>query len=117
MAPERFETRIDAMPEFWQFLNGLLPQDLIAELVQNDLDAGAHRTRIAFETDRFTCEGDGAPVDAIGWKRLSFIRGAGDEVPCKLHRIGVKNHGLKTCFTLGDEIALSSAGRQIKQTL
>ena len=45
------------------------------------------------------------------------MRGAGDKAPRKQHRIGVKNHGLKTCFTLGDEIAISSDGKVFKQTL
>jgi hypothetical protein len=110
-------TRFDSEPEFWQYLNGLTQEDLIAELIQNELDAEATHTRICFEADRFVCEGDGMPVDADGWIRLSFVRGAGKDAPRKRHRIGVKNHGLKTCFTLGDDIVIQSAGQRFEQTL
>lgn len=107
----------DAEPEFWQFLNNLTHEDLIAELVQNELDAGSTRTSIRFEEDRLICEGNGKPVDGEGWIRLSFIRGAGKDAPRKRERIGVKNHGLKTCFRLGDEIVIRSDGKLTKQTL
>ena len=63
------------------------------------------------------CEGDGRPVDEDGWKRLRSIQGAGNKVPAKRGKIGVKNHGLKTAFTIGDEIQLSSDGKKIIQTL
>ena len=117
MNDERYITRFDAEPEFWQYLNGLSHADLIVELVQNELDARATHTRIAFEADRLISEGDGEPVDDEGWKRLSFVRGAGKDAPRKRHRIGVKNHGLKTCFTIGDEILIQSGGKRCKQTL
>ena len=110
-------TEADWVPSFWNFLLKLEREDLIAELVQNDLDQGATRTVISFERDRLVCEGNGRSVDADGWKRLRSIQGAGDEVPAKSRKIGVKNHGLKTAFTIGDEIQLSSAGRSIIQTL
>ena len=110
-------TEADWVPSFWNFLLKLEREDLIAELVQNDLDQGATRTVISFERDRLVCEGNGRPVDADGWKRLRSIQGAGDEVPAKSRKIGVKNHGLKTAFTIGDEIRLSSAGCSIIQTL
>lgn len=117
MAAPRYIARYDAEPEFWQFLSGLTQADLITELIQNELDAGATRTVIRIEVDRLTCEGNGAQVDEEGWTRLSFIRGAGKDAPRKQHRIGIKNHGLKTCFTVGDEIVVRSGGRFIKQTL
>jgi hypothetical protein len=109
--------RVDAVPEVWQFLNGLSYKDLIAELVQNELDAEAKRTCISFKAKGLVCEGDGIPVDPEGWTRLSYFRGAGEHAPRKRHRIGVKNHGLKTCFTLGDEIVIRSDGKLFKQTL
>src|SRR5260370_23684605 len=112
-----FITRFDAEPEFWQFLSGLRHEDIITELIQNELDADSTRTRITFDSESFSCEGNGKSIDADGWKRLSFVRGAGQQAPRKRFRIGVKNHGLKTCFTLGDEINLSSAGKAFKQTL
>lgn len=110
-------TEADWVPSSWNFLLKLKHEDLIAELVQNDLDQGATRTVISFERDRLLCEGNGRPVDADGWRRLRSIQGAGDEVPAKSHKIGVKNHGLKTAFTIGDEIRLSSAGCSIIQIL
>jgi hypothetical protein len=116
-AQAEFVTESDWVPAFWNFLNGLDRDDLIAELVQNDLDQGAARTVISFEQDRLVCEGNGKPVDAEGWMRLRKIQGAGHTVPANRGKIGVKNHGLKTAFTIGDEIRLFSTGRTITQTL
>lgn len=112
-----FVTEADWIPNFWNFLLGLDHDDLVAELVQNDLDQQATRTVITFEQDRLVCIGDGKPVDTNGWRRLRMIHGAGDNVPAKRHKIGVKNHGLKTAFTIGDEIQIFSAGKTITQTL
>ena len=112
-----FVQRFDAEPQFWQFLRGLRSDDLIVELIQNDLDANASRTSIAFTSDRLICQGDGEPVTKDGWRRLSFVMGAGVEVESKQFRIGVKNHGLKACFWLGDEIIVRSDGRRMIQTL
>ena len=109
--------RFDAEPQFWQFLKGLRSDDLIVELIQNDLDAKASRTSITFTPDRLICQGDGEPVSEDGWQRLSFVMGAGVEVERKRFRIGVKNHGLKACFWLGDEIVVRSDGRRMIQTL
>ena len=52
-----------------------------------------------------------------GWRRLSFVMGAGAEVESKRFRIGVKNHGLKACFWLGDDIIVRSNGLRMVQTL
>lgn len=112
-----FVTEADWIPSFWNFLLGLNRDDLIAELIQNDLDQNATRTVISFEQDRLVCEGNGKPVDPEGWQRLRKIQGAGDSVPPKRGRIGVKNHGLKTAFTIGDEIRISSDGQSVSQTL
>ena len=112
-----FVQRFDAEPQFWQFLKGLRPDDLIVELIQNDLDANASRTSITFASDRLICQGDGEPVSEDGWRRLSFVMGAGVEVESKQFRIGVKNHGLKACFWLGDEIIVRSDGLRMIQTL
>lgn len=109
--------RFDAEPQFWQFLSGLHADDLIVELIQNDLDANASRTSITFTPDRLICQGDGEAVSEDGWRRLSFVMGAGDEVESKRFRIGVKNHGLKACFWLGDEIIVRSNGLRMVQTL
>ena len=113
----RYVTKFDAIPGFWNYLVGLDRDDLIAELVQNDLDQQATRTVISFERTCLICEGNGKPVDPEGWQRLQMILGAGDEVPAKRSRLGVKNHGLKAAFTIGDEIRLMSDGQTIVQTL
>ena len=112
-----FVTEFDSIPGFWNYLNGLDCNDLIAELIQNDLDQDATRTDISFERTCLICEGNGAPVDPEGWQRLRKILGAGDKVPAKRSRFGVKNHGLKTVFTIGDEFRLMSDGKAIVQTL
>ena len=112
-----FQTTFDGVPAFWNFLLGLKQDDLIAELVANDLDQGATRTIISFEQGQLVCEGNGNPVDSDGWKRLRIIQGAGVEVLEKRGKIGVKNHGLKTAFKIGDEIVVSSDGQTITQTL
>ena len=112
-----FVTEADWIPSFWNFLLKLDRYDLIAELVQNDLDQDATRTSITFEEGHLVCEGNGKPVESDGWQRLRNIHGAGERVPAKRGKIGVKNHGLKTAFTIGDEIRLLSAGQAIIQTL
>ena len=113
----QFVTEVDETPAIWNFLLGLDRNDLIAELVQNDLDQDATNTVIEFQRDQLVCEGNGTPVDSDGWKRLRYMLGAGHSVHAKRGKIGVKNHGLKTAFAIGDELHLSSAGRKIVQTL
>ena len=113
----RFVTEADWIPGFWNYLLDLDRDDLVAELIQNDLDQDATRTVISFEEDRLVCEGNGKPVEAEGWLRLRKIQGAGHSVPAKRGKIGVKNHGLKTAFTVGDELQIMSAGQSIIQTL
>ena len=112
-----FVSNADWIPGFWNYLLDLKAEDLIAELIQNDLDQDATRTVVSFEEDRLICEGNGKPVDEQGWQRLRVIQGAGYEVRAKTGKIGVKNHGLKTAFTIGDELRLASAGHFIVQTL
>ena len=116
-AGSEFVSEADWVPDFWNFLLGLDPEDLIPELVQNDIDQDATRTIISFERNRLVCEGNGRPVDSAGWQRLRKIRGAGESVPAKHGKIGVKNHGLKAAFTLGDRLELLSDGQAIVQTL
>jgi len=112
-----FVLKTDQAPEFWQFLNGLRGDDLLVELIVNELDAHSSQTDIRFEPDRLVCTGNGHPIDAGGWGRLSFIKGAGHLVAAKVGLLGVKNHGLKACFTIGNTIRLRSDGQQILQTL
>ena len=117
MSETRFVQLFDSVPQFWQFIRGLRIEDLLVELVQNELDANATRTSITFTPDRLICQGDGEPVSEAGWRRLSRLAGAGDQVDAKRFSIGVKNHGLKACFRLGDDIIVRSDGRQTIQTL
>ena len=117
MSDTNFVQQFDVVPQFWQFLSGLRFDDLIVELIQNELDANASCTSITFTPDRLVCQGDGEPVSEDGWERLSYVMGAGDQVERKQFRIGVKNHGLKACFRLGDEIILRSDGHRMIQTL
>ena len=117
MTTTNYVQRFDQVPHFWQFVRGLRTDDLIVELIQNDLDANARRTTISFELDRLVCQGDGQPVEVDGWERLSYVMGAGDQVESKQFRIGVKNHGLKACFSLGDDIVIRSDGLRTFQTL
>ena len=112
-----YKQLFDVEPQFWQFFRGLNIDDLLIELIQNDLDAGASRTLISFTEDRLICIGDGEPVGPSGWDRLRFILGAGGLVERKRYSIGVKNHGLKAAFRLGNEILVRSARRQTIQTL
>ncbi|RVD18150.1 MAG: hypothetical protein EOS73_09835 [Mesorhizobium sp.] len=114
---EQFVLETDQAPEFWQFLNGLHGDDLLVELIVNELDAKSPRTEIRFEADRLVCTGRGEPVDSEGWDRLRKLKGAGHTVKAKVGLFGIKNHGLKACFTLGDDVLVRSAGRQILQTL
>ncbi len=113
----KYVQQFDAVPEFWQHLKGLRSIDLIAELIQNELDANASHTNIIFNIQEMTCHGDGETVDEDGWKRLSYITGAGNLVPRKRNSIGVKNHGLKACFLIGDDINVRSNYKFINQTL
>ena len=112
-----FVQQFDSVPQFWQFIRGLRSDDLLVELIQNELDANASHTTIAFMPDRLVCHGDGDSISQDGWLRLAYVMGAGDQVERKQFRIGIKNHGLKACFCLGDEIILRSAGLKMIQTL
>lgn len=116
-ADDDYVTQSDTVPEFFNYVRSLHADDLVAELVQNEIDAGSTHTIIEFGCDRLICRGNGAPIDGDGWKRLTFLRGAGDEVPQKKGRIGIKNHGLKACFTIGDTIFIRSGGFKTDQTL
>lgn len=112
-----FVLESDEVAEFWQFLHEMRGDDLLVELIVNDLDAKSPRTVIRFEPERLVCVGEGEPVDDDGWARLRKIRGAGATVKAKKGLFGIKNHGLKAAFTLGNDIILRSDGRRTAQTL
>ncbi|WP_172746648.1 hypothetical protein [Neorhizobium sp. T25_13] len=111
------KSKIDISGVFGQFLSDLSLNDLVVELVQNDLDAGAKRTVISFDTSKISAEGDGAAIDGGGWARLEYLLGAGGEVEAKKDGIGSKNHGLRALFLLGDEIVVQSDGSQVSLTV
>ena len=87
----QFVTEADWIPGFWNYLLDLDREDLVAELIQNDLDQDATRTVISFEENRLVSEGNGKPVEADGWRRLRKIQGAGDSVSAKRGKIGVNS--------------------------
>jgi len=110
------QSKIDVAAVVGQFLAELSLHDLVVELVQNDLDAGATRTVITFGETALISEGNGASVDANGWKRLGYVLGAGGEVEAKKDGIGSKNHGLRALFLLADEVWVQSGGYRVDLT-
>ena len=94
------------------------PSDVLRELVQNEFDAGGTKIEFLFGRDSLTVLGNGKPVDAPGWKRLSVVLGRGrvagsDRViEPKVNGIGSKNFGLRSLFLYGDQIFIRSGGRQ-----
>ncbi|MFC5698372.1 hypothetical protein ACFPU0_22825 [Pseudomonas sp. GCM10022186] len=107
---------IDVPAVVSQFLSELSLYDLVIELVQNELDAGATRTEIVFGVGALTCSGNGSPIDKAGWERLRYVLGAGSEVAAKQDGIGSKNHGLRSAFLIGDRILVQSNGQRIDLT-
>lgn len=112
-----YETRSDVASQVLEFLNELRADDIITELVQNDLDQSATKTTVTITQDALVAEGNGRPVDAAGWQRLTYMLGAGVEVAAKRDGIGVKNHGLRACFSLGDTIVVRSDQLRTQLTL
>lgn len=111
------EDTIDKAAMVSQFLRELDMADLVVELVQNELDAGATRTVIDFGDRALTCEGNGRPIDRKGWSRLETLLGAGGDVEAKPDGIGSKNHGLRSGFLLGDRIGIQSDGLRVDLTV
>ncbi len=112
MMPERAgepSDKMDGPAAVGQFLREVSLIDLVVELVQNELDAGATRTSIEFGEQALLCEGNGEPIDAKAWGRLESVIGAGGDVEAKRDGIGSKNHGLRSLFRLADRIGVQSA--------
>ena len=92
--------------------------DVLRELVQNEFDAHGARMEIVFGADSLRVRGNGIPIDAAGWKRLSVMFGQGQVagsdqiVRPKTNGIGSKNFGLKSLFSFGPQIFIRSAGLQ-----
>ena len=122
LSPSRDELRglarvVDVPAVVGQFLNEVTFEDVVVEMIQNDLDQGATRTEISFEESQFVAQGNGTPVDEVGWKRLAVVLGAGGSVESKGDGIGTKNHGLRTLFRLGNYIRIRSGGFQTLQAV
>ncbi|HEU5376629.1 MAG TPA: DUF3883 domain-containing protein [Ktedonobacteraceae bacterium] len=101
-----------------EFVSGHDYVDALRELVQNEYDAGGSKLSIAFGTDALHISGNGHPIDAGGWKRLSVmlgtgrVDGSGATIERKVNGIGSKNFGLRSLFLYGDQIYIRSGGLQ-----
>ena len=109
--PLRFEVANSVVEQVAQ---SHAPIDILRELAQNEYDADGHELGVNFESDRLVITGNGNSIDAAGWKRLSVMLGTGwvqnldTYVEPKVSSIGSKNFGLRSLFTLGDEIWVTS---------
>ena len=91
--------------------------DVLRELAQNEYDAGGRRLAVTFGETSLQITGDGNPIDAKGWRRLSVTLGTGVEygtgrsIEEKVNGLGSKNFGLRSLFLFGDQIRIRSGGR------
>jgi len=91
--------------------------DVLRELAQNEYDAGGRRLTVTFGEESLQVTGDGKPIDAKGWRRLSVTLGTGIEhgtgrlIEEKVNGLGSKNFGLRSLFLFGNQILIRSAGR------
>lgn len=90
--------------------------DVLRELAQNEYDAGGRRLAVIFGEESLQVTGDGKPIDAKGWRRLSVTLGTGVEygtdrrIEEKVNGLGSKNFGLRALFLFGNRIFIRSAG-------
>ena len=100
-----------------EFVSGHDASGVLRELVQNEFDAKGTKIEILFGEESVQILGNGKPIDASGWKRLSVMLGKGQVagsdrvIEPKMNGIGSKNFGLRSLFLLGDRIFVSSGGR------
>ena len=100
-----------------QFALSHTPTAILRELVQNEYDAGGQELGVHFGSERLVITGNGDPIDAAGWERLRVMLGTGwvpnsdTYIESKKSSIGSKNFGLRSLFTVGDEIEVYSAGK------
>lgn len=103
-----------------EFVLGHTTSDVLTELVQNEFDAQGTELEIEISASRLRVTGNGRPIDAKGWKRLSVVLGTGETVgpdgdvetvPPKSNGIGSKNFGLRSLFLFGDRIFIRSGGK------
>src|SRR5581483_1305552 len=101
-----------------EFVSGHDYADVLRELVQNEYDAGGSQLQVAFGTSELRIGGNGNPIDAAGWKRLSVMLGTGQvgssgpTITPKVNGIGSKHFGLRSLFLYGDQIHIRSGGFQ-----
>lgn len=101
-----------------EFVAGHDHADVLRELVSNEYDAGGRLLQVAFGTDELRIRGNGSPIDADGWRRLSVMLGTGQvgrsehTIAQKVNGIGSKNFGLRSLFLYGDQIYIRSGGLQ-----
>ncbi len=100
-----------------EFVSGHDVSGVLRELVQNEFDAKGTKIEILFGEKSALILGNGRPIDAAGWKRLSVMLGRGHVagsdrvIEQKMNGIGSKNFGLRSLFLLGDQILVRSGGR------
>ena len=100
-----------------EFVSGHDVSGVLRELVQNEFDAKGTKIEILFGEKSVLILGNGRPIDAAGWKRLSVMLGRGHVagsdrvIEPKMNGIGSKNFGLRSLFLLGDQILVRSGGR------
>ena len=100
-----------------EFVSGHDVSGVLRELVQNEFDANGTKVEILFGEKSVLILGNGKPIDAAGWKRLSVMLGKGQVagsdrvIEPKINGIGSKNFGLRSLFLLGDRIFVRSGGR------
>ena len=100
-----------------QFALSHTPTAILRELVQNEYDAGGQDLGVHFGSERLVITGNGDHIDATGWERLRVMLGTGwvpnsdTYIQPKMSSIGSKNFGLRSLFTVGDEIRVYSGGK------
>ena len=100
-----------------QFALSYTPTAIMRELVQNEYDADGQKLGIHFGSERLVITGNGNPIDRAGWDRLRVMLGTGfvpnsdTYVQPKESGLGSKNFGLRSLFTVGDEIIITSGGK------
>ena len=100
-----------------QFALSHTPTAILRELVQNEYDAGGSELGVHFGNDQLVITGNGNPIDKAGWERLRVMLGTGwvpnsdTYIEPKKSSIGSKNFGLRSLFTVGDEIRVYSGGK------
>lgn len=100
-----------------EFVRSHSYSDIIRELVQNEYDAEGRRLEVVFEEASIRISGNGKPIDAKGWNRLSVTLGTGLDpttgrsIEEKVNSLGSKNFGLRSLFLFGNQIRIRSGGR------